>query len=78
MLLIESASEIWSNTAKTPRGAERELAFQLSFERSAEIHSGEGDRARVSSAQAPRKAQLFCAISIPALLIFLNKLKEQA
>ncbi|RLQ85064.1 hypothetical protein D9754_15775 [Planomicrobium sp. Y74] len=43
---------------------ETQLAFQLCFERSAEIHSGEEQRERVSSAQAPRKAQLFCGISV--------------
>ena len=31
--------------------------------RSVEIHSGEVERARVSSAQAARKAKLFCGIS---------------
>jgi len=32
--------------------------------RSAEIHSGEVQQARVSSAQAPRQAKLFCGISV--------------
>ena len=32
--------------------------------RSAEIHSGEVKRVRVSSARAPRQAKLFCGISV--------------
>ncbi|PKH08419.1 hypothetical protein CXF70_17785 [Planomicrobium sp. MB-3u-38] len=64
LLHLKSYTQIWSKTAKTPRGLETELAFQLCFERSAEIHSGEGDRVRVSSVRAPRKAKLVCVISI--------------
>ena len=31
-LVLENSLEIWSKTAKTPGGAETELAFQLSFD----------------------------------------------
>ena len=44
--------------------------------RSAEIHSGEGYRARVSSAQAPRQAKLFCGISV-TYVSYLFILKER-
>src|SRR5690606_3950849 len=73
-------AEIWSKTAKTPRGTGE-------CRRSAEIHSGEVQRARVSSAQAPGsqqrdvlsrclhdphpvgpKAKLFCVISVTLII----------
>ena len=54
------------------QGSRTGVGLQLRFERSAEIHSGEVKRERVSSARAPRNAKLFCGISL--LLFFLNKL----
>ena len=40
------------------------------FRRSAEIHSGEVERARVSSARAPRQAKLFCGVSVVDEFLF--------
>ncbi len=65
---MRRVSQIWSKTAKTPKGLETELVFQLRFERSVEIHSGEVEQDRVSSARAPRK--LFCEISVTLVYYF--------
>ncbi len=46
------------------RDMEQSSADSQVSKRSAEIHSGEVERARVSSAQATRKAELLCGISV--------------
>jgi len=50
---------------------EQNSADAQGFKRSAEIHFGEVQRARVSSAQAPRQAKLFCGISVTIVFIFI-------
>ncbi len=67
--LLKEISKDMEQNSEDSQGIRNTVGFQLCFERSAEIHSGEVKRARVSLAQAPRNAELFCVIS------FLRRLK---
>ncbi len=57
------------------RDMEQNSEDSQATKRSAEIHSGEVERAQVSSAQAARKAKLFCVISTMIHYLF-NLLDE--